>query len=364
MKILLDARLYGLEHRGIGRYLINLISNLQKLDRKNEYVVLLRKKYFDTLKVPINWEKVLVDVPHYSFREQIVLPRVIKKHGANLVHFPHFNIPLFWRGNFVATIHDMTMHSQGRNASKLSFFRYYLKRLLYKLIFRKAVKRSKKVIVPSKAVKKELSSYFHVKEEKFVVSYEGVGSFPSGGDGEKILKKYSLKKSKYFLYVGSTYPHKNLKLTAKAATRFNERNKSDIPFAISSSTDFFTKRLTKENAKLLGFVPDTDLGVLYRKSLAFIYPSLSEGFGLQGLEAMKEGTLVLASDLPIFREIYEDSAIYFDPEKVDSISTAMEKALSMDVKERNKIIENGKEYVSKYSWENMAKITLRAYNAV
>jgi len=362
MKILLDARLYGLEHRGIGRYLINLVKELQNVDKKNNYVILLRKKYFDTLNLSKNWEKVLVDVSHYSFKEQIVLPGVIKKQKADLVHFPHFNIPLFWKGKFIATIHDMTMHRRGRNASKLTFFPYYSKRLLYKLIFKKAVKKSRKVIVPSEAVRKELSNYFNVSKDKFVVSYEGVGSFPEGD--EEILNKYSLKKRKYFFYVGGTFPHKNLKLAAKAVKKFNERNKKNVSLAVSSSTNYFLRDLKKEKVKLLGFVPDSELGALYKNSIAFIYPSLSEGFGLQGLEAMKMETLVIASNLPIFKEIYEDNAIYFDPKRVDSISTAMEKVVSLDKQEKTEKIKKAKEYTIKYSWENMAKTTLLAYNAM
>jgi hypothetical protein len=87
MKILIDARLYGLENAGLGRYLVNLISELASIDKKNKYVLLLRKKYFKELSVPGNWEKVLADFGHYSFVEQAKLPRIISKHEPDIVHF-------------------------------------------------------------------------------------------------------------------------------------------------------------------------------------------------------------------------------------------------------------------------------------
>jgi len=79
MKILLDARLYGLENAGLGRYAINLIRELQRIDKKNDYAVLLRKKYFDELKLGNNWKKILADFRHYSAKEQLLLPKINSK---------------------------------------------------------------------------------------------------------------------------------------------------------------------------------------------------------------------------------------------------------------------------------------------
>src|SRR3990167_9619406 len=101
MRIVIDARLYGLENAGLGRYTMNLVQELAKLDKENEYVVLLRKKYFNELKLPRNWQKIEADFRHYSLTEQLKLPKMIKNIKPDLVHFPHFNIPLFFRGKYV-----------------------------------------------------------------------------------------------------------------------------------------------------------------------------------------------------------------------------------------------------------------------
>ncbi len=174
MKILIDARFYGLENAGIGRYTMNLVNELQKIDTGNNYIILLRKKYFDELNLPKNWEKVKADIRHYSFEEQIKLPRIIKKYNPDLTHFLNSNVPVNFKGNFVVTIHDLTMYKTNMKATTLSIPIYYAKNLVYKKVLEFAVKKSQKIIVPSKFVKDELVKNFKILEEKVRVTYEGV----------------------------------------------------------------------------------------------------------------------------------------------------------------------------------------------
>ena len=175
MRIIIDARLYGLENAGLGRYVINLISELQKIDINNEYFVLLRRRYFNRLKFKNNWKKVLVDINHYSLKEQIKLPKIIKDLKPDLVHFLHFNVPVFYNGEFIVTIHDLLMHKQkGLEATTLTPSRYFIKRLGYKFIFGSAVKKAARIIVPSQAVKDEVCYYYKLSPEKVIVTYEGV----------------------------------------------------------------------------------------------------------------------------------------------------------------------------------------------
>lgn len=174
MKILIDARLYGLENAGLGRYIVNLVSNLKKIDKKNDYTILLRKKYFKSLVVPKNWKKVLAEYRHYSFIEQVLLPIAIAKEKPDVTHFPHFNIPIIFTGKYVVTIHDMLMHSQkGLQATTLPTLVYYIKRFGYRIVFDKAVRGATKIITPSKTVKKELVQYYKIPEDKVKVTYEG-----------------------------------------------------------------------------------------------------------------------------------------------------------------------------------------------
>ena len=363
MKILIDGRLYGLENAGLGRYLINLIDQLGNLDAKNDYILLLRKKYYESLKLPSNWKKVLADFRHYSLVEQIKLLDLIKREKPDIVHFPHFNVPLLYRGKFVVTIHDMLMHKEkGINATTLPAPQYHLKRLGYRTVFDNAVKRSIKIIVPSQAVKEELIESYKLSESKVSVTYEAANV-------NSVATKPVTEKNSYFIYAGNAYPHKNLERLVEAIVLLNKNNVHRINLLIASSRGIFTQRLEKiiqdkkagDFVSLVGFVTDEKLFELYRNSTAFVYPSLSEGFGLPGLEAMASGTIVIASDIPVFKEIYKDKVIYFDPMEVKSIEKAMENVLKMNSDVRTSKIESAKDFVKRYSWAKMAKETLRVY---
>jgi glycosyltransferase involved in cell wall biosynthesis len=177
--------------------------------------------------------------------------------------------------------------------------------------------------------------------------------------------------NKYFLYVGSAYPHKNLKRLIEAIKLLNIKSDQQVDLLIISGRGPFIERLntsiTKIGAekytKLSGFVSDEKLKSLYRNSVSFIFPSLSEGFGLPGLEAMEAGTLLLASDIPVFKEVYKSAAIYFDPLDVKSISLAMLKALQMLPSKRDEIISSAHRFAKRYSWTKMARETLDVYES-
>src|SRR4030042_2224935 len=261
MKILIDGRLYGLENAGLGRYLINLVAELGRLDAKNNYIIFLRKKYFDSITLPTNWKKVLVDFRHYSLVEQTELPVLIKKENPDITHFPHFNAPFFYRGKYILTIHDMLMHKNaGLKATTLPAASYFLKRLGYRLVFDNAVRRSQKIIVPSQAVKAELISSYKIPEDKVYVTYEGASV-------KTIDTKKDSRQKPYFIYAGNAYPHKNLEKLIEATVLLNKNSVQPINLLIASSRGIFTQRLERvirdqkaqEYVKLLGFVPDKKL---------------------------------------------------------------------------------------------------------
>lgn len=176
--------------------------------------------------------------------------------------------------------------------------------------------------------------------------------------------------SNYFIYIGNAYPHKNLKRLIEAMVFLNKSRKNPVFLKIGGSRSVFTEKLKNSinelNAgnivKLLGYVPEDELVKLYKNSVAFVFPSLSEGFGLPGLEAIEAGTLVLASKIPVFEEVYQDNVIYFDPLDIRSIELAMEQALSMSKNEREEKIGDAKKFAKRYSWAKMAKETLEIYS--
>ncbi len=370
-KILIDARMYGLEHTGIGRYLVNLIEQLSKSEFKVKFVILLRRKYFEELSLPKNWHKVLADYRHYSIGEQLFLPALINSEKPDLVHFPHLNIPLFWNGNFVVTIHDLTMQRQKKDASTLPTVLYYLTWYPFLFIAYRAAIKSTKIIAPSNYVRQDLVKYYHLDANKIKVVNEGISlqSKKQNTSQKNYFEELKIKQP-YFLIVGNAYPHKNISKVIEATILLNENSKTKTSLVVVGAKGEFAERLKKTvnalNAinyiEILGFVDDKYLPSLYYKSSAYIYPSLTEGFGLQGLEAMENETLVLASNIPVFKEIYRDNVLYFDPKNVESLKKAMLDVLNMKISEKISKIKRAKEFINRYSWSKMAKETLRVYN--
>jgi len=206
MRIGIDARFYGSVGKGLGRYTQKLIENLERIDNRNSYFIFLRKENWNEYRPRNkNFNKVLADVPWYSLKEQIFMPRILKKYQLDLVHFPHFNIPLFYKGKFVITIHDLILfHFPTKRASTLSRFFYFVKLLGYRLVIRKAVKKSRAIITVSKYTKEDIIENFKIDPDKIIITYEAVDILTQGAadSRERILGKYGIIKP-YLLYVGA-----------------------------------------------------------------------------------------------------------------------------------------------------------------
>lgn len=182
-------------------------------------------------------------------------------------------------------------------------------------------------------------------------------------------KKYI---SKYFVYTGNAYPHKNLARLVEAMVLLNQNRKEKIGLKIVSARNVFVERINKliKNNKaegfveLLGFVDDVSIKDLYVKSLAFVFPTLSEGFGLPPKEAIDSGTYAVISDIPVLKEVYQDSVIYFNPFEIHSIKDALEEMINMPEKVRRERILKAQKFLSRYSWNKMAKETLDIYESL
>lgn len=174
----------------------------------------------------------------------------------------------------------------------------------------------------------------------------------------------------YFVYTGNAYPHKNLERLAQAMVLLNQKKR--VLLKISSSRNVFTERLEslikKNNAteyvQLLGYISDDKIEDLYKNSIGFVFPTLSEGFGLPPKEAIEAGTLAIISDIPVLKEVYEDSVTYFDPFSRESIANSLEKVLKMSKNEREEKIKYAQKFLKKYSWAKMARETLEIYESV
>jgi glycosyltransferase involved in cell wall biosynthesis len=374
MRIGIDARFYGPIGKGLGRYTQKLIENLEKVDDKNQYFIFLKSENFSQYEPKTrNFKKVLADYHWYTLEEQIKLPRLLGKYRLDLMHFPHFNVPIFYFGRFVVTIHDLILlHFPTERSSTLSPLLYRLKFLMYKIVISSAIRRSCRIIAVSRFTKKDiLDNYRYIPNEKVKITYEACDDYCalSPNKDDEILKKYGIIKP-YLLYVGNAYPHKNLERLTIAFLKVKEKL-PDTKLVLVGKMDYFYKRLRREvvlkkNIKgviFLGYVADHELGTIYHNANLYVFPSLYEGFGLPPLEAMANGTPVISSDHACMKEILGESARYFDAKNVDDIArNILEVSIDKDV--RRNLVERGYRRIGSYSWKKMARETLEIYNSI
>jgi len=364
MRIGIDARLWS--QTGVGRYIRNLVKNLQKIDFKNNYVLFVRTADFENVKSQITnpkWKIIKSDINWHTISEQIKFTSVLNKQKLDLVHFPYFSVPIFYNRPFVVTIHDLIInHFPTGKASTLALPLYQLKLLGYKYVIKKAAQKAKKIITVSNATKDEIIDHLNIKENKIEVIYEAVD------DKFKIenLKLKIGKYSKYFLYVGNAYPHKNLERLIQA---FNEISKDykDLKLILVGNKDYFYSRLEKENKSdrivFHGKATDDELLSFYSNAIALVIPSLMEGFGLPVLEAMSLKCLVIASDIPAFIEIAENEILYFNPKDINDLREKLKDVIDNESKYKKEILDRAFEITKKFSWEKTARETLKVYES-
>lgn len=379
MKIGIDARFVGPEGTGLGKYTEKLIENLEKADANNQYIIFLKKSNWDYLSLNNkNFKKVVANVSWYTIAEQLRMPGILKSQNLDLLHVPHFNIPAFYKGKIVVTIHDLIHHNfQETSATTKNPIIFKTKRFAYRKIIKKAILKSSHILTPSNYVKEEIVKTFKIDKSKVTVTYEAAEEeylltrHPEQSEGPQIsnlLEKYSIKKP-FLIYVGNAYPHKNLENLLLALKILDTKYKiQDTNLVIVCSRDVFAQRLNekikglnlKGHVMTTGYIDSGGLSSIFRQAEAYVFPSLSEGFGIPGLNAMASGLPVIASNIPVLQEVYGDAAYYFDPKDPKDIAAKIKKVLSSP-KIRSGLVAKGNEQVKKYSWLQMAKETLEVY---
>lgn len=404
MRIGIDARFYGPAGKGLGRYTQEIVDNVIKIANadkfspaeKNtgvsfsggeiEFVVFLSSDNFNEFICSSDKvRKVLLPIRWYSWREQLIMPFLIAKENLDLIHYPHFNVPILTPVKFVVTIHDLILtHFPTLRATTLSAVMYRFKNLAYRLVISTAVRRARRIITVSEFTKKDLIQKFSVNPEKIRITYEGVANLATGKDHlfvaklgkSEILEKYNIYGSDFILYVGNAYPHKNLDFLL---TVFKEllQTKPKLRLVLVGKEDYFYKRLHKlaedlglwtdgdysSSVVFTGYVSDQDLEDLYQKSLAYVFPSKYEGFGLPPLEAMAKGCPVVSSNQGSLPEILGEAALYFNPDDYQDALFKIRDILDNE-ETRNDFRQRGLSRVKKYNWDTCAQDTFNIYKEV
>lgn len=360
-KIGIDARL--LTQTGVGIYLENLLYHLDNQKIKNEtFYVYLREIDKDKIKFKNkNIIKKIANQKWHSLSEQTSFLSQLIKDDLDLMHFTYFSYPiLYWR-KFVATVHDTTplLFKTGKASTKNQLI-YWLKHNIFKIVLWCQVSMSKKIITPTFSVRDELIKIYGGKiTDKIIPIYEGVNQKMLEIKENKNLEK---KYKDFFIYVGNFYPHKNVEKLIDAFSTIS----NSFKLILIGPDDYFTLRMiqyikqseARNKVTLIKSPTLSDLIFFYKNALAIIHPSLSEGFGLPLIEAAYFNTPIIASNIPVFKELWKDKYVSFNPKDVNDIMAKIKefiiKRLKFDYKN---ILKN-------YSFEKMTQETLKIYQSI
>jgi glycosyltransferase involved in cell wall biosynthesis len=373
MRIGIDARFFGPFGKGLGRYTEELVRGVTSTDTENEYVVFLHPSNFSQFEpTRPDVRKVVAPFRWYSLAEQVRFPGLIRREAIDLMHFPHFNVPLVTHVPFLVTIHDLILSRfPTERATTLGPVLYALKHRAYQFVISRAVQRACRVLSVSETTKQEVIEEFHLNPDRVAVTLLGVDHERwQQRAGEEKLKQWGITQP-YFLFVGNAYPHKNLERMLRAFQRLRQSGRQ-WQLVIVGRDDYFFLRLREEAERLglvqdravvfPGYVTDAELARLYHDCLAYVFPSLAEGFGLPPLEAMAAGAVVASSSASSLPEVLGGAALYFDPKSVPDMTAVMER-IGTDELLRQELRTRAQEHVLRYDWRTMVQETITAYRS-
>jgi glycosyltransferase involved in cell wall biosynthesis len=232
-----------------------------------------------------------------------------------------------------------------------------------------SVKKAAKIFTISEASKNDILKYYQIPKDRVVVTHLGIKPLQHMKNQHSVAEvkqKYSLG-SPYYLFVSTLQPRKNIVRLIEAFSTVKDK-KTELVIVGKKGWLYEPilaaprKYNVSDRVKFLDFAPNEDLPGLYKGAIAYVFPSLYEGFGLTLLEAMKYDCPVITSNVSSLPEAGGDAVLYVDPDKVGSIAEAMEKIT--DEKLRQQLIAKGHEQIKKFSWEKTARETLRVLEEV
>ncbi len=356
-KIVIDAREWS---TSTGRYISGLVRRLEKTDTENDYTILLKPRDMKNWQpASANFQKLACPYKEFTFSEQLGFKKQLDGLRADLVHFGMVQQPVRYKGKTVTTMNDLTT-LRFDNPSKNSLV-FKVKQRIYGWVNRKVAKKASHIITYSQFVKDDVVNYTHVNPDK-------ITAIPLAADqiAEPAEALTALEGKQFIMYVGRPTPHKNLERLIKAYASLRAQH-PELMLVLAGKKDANYERIENDVRRqaikgvvFTGFVSEGRLRWLYENCAAYVFPSLSEGFGLPGLEAMLHGAPVVSSNATCLPEVYGSAAHYFDPLDTQAMSDAINEVLT-DKELRENLFKKGKVQAAKYSWQKTAQQTLEVY---
>ena len=361
LRVAIDAR--KLYDGGIGTYIRGLVGALAVTHPLDEWNVLVDPAHQGSMRWPGRVHEVAVRASKYGLAEHVVIPATARRVHAELLHAPHYTLPLGWRGPAVVTIHDL-IH--------VKFPRFHRPGVgLYaRTMAGLATRRAAVVITDSEATKRDVVERLGTPAAKVRVVPLGVSPLlkpAAAGDIAVFRADHSLP-SQYVLYVGARKRHKNLELLVRA---WGVMRPSERPPLVLSGLSWRDDSPLARLARVLGversivFSGDVHdevaLACLYSGAALLVQPSLDEGFGLPPLEALACGVAVLSSDAGSLPEVLGDAAVYLPPVGPGAWA-AQVLALLADSQLRSTLASRGRARAATFTWARTAERTRAIYD--
>ncbi len=289
---------------------------------------------------------------------------------ADVVHFPLNNQPVLYFGKTIVSTLDLTMLYYTR-PGKTPLPIFWLKMAMFRFLFWYSNRKAAAVITISNYVKDELAKKYPFTRGKTTNTYnaseppiQGQAAIP-----QVLATKFQIPNSKFrfIFYVGTAFPHKNLPKLIEAFEILHASQPELNLVLVGKKEKYYTEleqsvanSPARSNITFTGFIPDQELKWLYENAEAYVFPSLSEGFGLPGLEAMVHSCPVVSSNATCLPEVYGDAAIYFDPHNAQDMATKITTVIS-DESLKKDLVAKGHQQAAKYSWRRMAEQTQEIY---
>lgn len=355
--IVIDARESG---TSTGRYIDKLVEHLHALQPQYRITLLAKQKRVAHLqKLAPDFNVVVTPYKEFTFGEQLGFRRQIAGLQPDLVHFGIVQQPLLYRGRVVTTMHDLTT-LRFRNPAKNTAV-FWTKQQVYKLVNVIAAHKSARILVPSKFVRDDVAAYCRVPLSKIMVTYEAADPLPPGSAPYEPVHN-----APFIMYIGRPTPHKNLGRLIDAFVVLQQTH-PDLRLVLAGKKDANYERYERivaersiKNVVFTDFVTDEQYRWLLEHCRAYVFPSLSEGFGLPGLEAMRHGAPVVSSNATCLPEILGDAAHYFDPLDVAAMAGAIAEVIDNEPL-RASLAQKGTSRAALYSWQRLAEQTLEIY---
>ena len=365
MLIGIDASRAVATHRtGTENYALHLIRELLALGGGHRFRLYFRQAPPAGLFAPGAEERV---IPFPRLWTHLALSREMLAHPPDLLFVPSHVLPLIHPRRSVVTVHDLGYHYHPE--AHTTWQNLYLR-----WSTRHNARNASRILADSEATRRDLEHYYHTPPAKIAVVYPGRDENLAPVSDPELLAgvraRYGLE-GPYLLYVGTLQPRKNLVRLVQAFARLPsllavQEEPQPVPrLVLAGKKGWLHDEIVGQvqalglegQVRLTGYVPEADLPALLSGALAFVFPSLYEGFGLPVLEAMACGTPVICSNTSSLPEVAGDAALLVDPYQPEALAQAMLR-LVMDGELRGELVARGLQQARRFSWRRCARETL------